>query len=97
MMVLLLRVIDSLKPFRLCSWNYRKRKNWNIAVFILSQRMMPLVVMIISYLLMRGAFGLLDTWWALIAAYSFFNLSLSHGLPWTSLTRYPRCLGLSIS
>lgn len=69
--------LGALAGYGLSRFRFRKWKNRDIAVFVLSQRMMPPVAVIIPYFLIMRTFGLLDTWWALILAHSVFNLPLS--------------------
>ncbi|MCD6421331.1 MAG: carbohydrate ABC transporter permease [Thaumarchaeota archaeon] len=74
---LLSLILGALAGYGLSRFKFRRWKNRDIAVFILSQRMMPPVAVIIPYFLIMRTFGLLDTWWALILAHSVFNLPLS--------------------
>jgi multiple sugar transport system permease protein len=55
-------------------WPGLKWKNNNIAFFIISQRMLPAVVVILPYMIMYRIFGLIDTHLGMILAYTVFNL-----------------------
>ena len=55
-------------------WSGLKWKNNNIAFFIISQRMLPAVVVILPYMIMYRIFGLIDTHLGMILAYTVFNL-----------------------
>jgi multiple sugar transport system permease protein len=55
-------------------WPGLKWKNNNIAFFIISQRMLPAVVVILPYMIMYRIFGLIDTHAGMILAYIVFNL-----------------------
>jgi len=70
-------ILGALAGYGLSRFKFKRWKNRDIGVFILSQRMMPPVAVIIPYFLIMRTFGLLDTWWALILAHSVFNLPLS--------------------
>ncbi len=55
-------------------WSGLKWKNNDIAFWIISQRMLPAVVVILPYLIMFRILGLLDTHQGMILAYVVFNL-----------------------
>ena len=55
-------------------WPGLKWKNTNIAFFIISQRMLPAVVIILPFMIMYRIFGLIDTHLGMILAYIVFNL-----------------------
>lgn len=64
-----------LAAFGLARFDMRGRED--IAFFILSQRMMPPVAVVLPYFLLASTTGLLDTYWVLIAVNVGFNLPLS--------------------
>ena len=55
-------------------WAALKWKNNDIAFWIISQRMLPAVVVILPYMIMYRIFGLIDTRPGMILAYTVFNL-----------------------
>lgn len=55
-------------------WPVIKWRNTDIAFYIISQRMLPAVVVILPYLIMFRIFGLIDTHPGMILAYTVFNL-----------------------
>lgn len=55
-------------------WPVLKWRNNDIAFYIISQRMLPAVVVILPYLIMFRIFGLIDTHPGMILAYTVFNL-----------------------
>ena len=55
-------------------WSALKWKNNDIAFWIISQRMLPAVVVILPYMIMYRIFGLIDTRPGMILAYTVFNL-----------------------
>ena len=55
-------------------WSALKWKNNDIAFYIISQRMLPAVVVILPYMIMYRIFGLIDTHAGMILAYTVFNL-----------------------
>src|SRR5512141_1063954 len=55
-------------------WRALKWKNNDIAFFIISQRMLPAVVVILPYLVMFHFLKLIDTHQGMILAYTVFNL-----------------------
>jgi multiple sugar transport system permease protein len=55
-------------------WSGLRWKNSDIAFWIISQRMLPAVVVILPYMIMYRIFGLIDTRAGMILAYTVFNL-----------------------
>jgi multiple sugar transport system permease protein len=55
-------------------WSGLKWRNKDIAFWIISQRMLPAVVVILPYLIMYHILGLIDTYPGMILAYTVFNL-----------------------
>jgi multiple sugar transport system permease protein len=55
-------------------WPVLKWRNTDIAFYVISQRMLPAVVVILPYLIMFRIFGLIDTHPGMILAYTVFNL-----------------------
>ncbi len=55
-------------------WSFLKWRNNDISFYIISQRMLPAVVVILPYLIMFRIFGLIDTHQGMILAYVVFNL-----------------------
>jgi multiple sugar transport system permease protein len=55
-------------------WPFLKWRNNDIAFYIISQRMLPAVVVILPYMIMYRIFGLIDTHAGMILAYTVFNL-----------------------
>ncbi len=70
--------IGSLAGYGLTRFSYRVRflkwRNKDIAFWIISQRMLPPVVVILPYLIMYRFAGLVDTYQGMILAYTVFNL-----------------------
>jgi len=69
--------IGLLAGYGLSRFKFKRWKNRDISVWILSQRMMPPVAVIIPYFLIMKTLGLLDTPLALIIAHSVFNVPLA--------------------
>jgi len=71
-------VIGSLAGYALTRFNYYvpvlKWRNNDIAFWIISQRMLPPVVVILPYLIMYRVLGLVDTHAGMILIYTVFNL-----------------------
>ncbi len=71
-------VIGSLAGYALTRFNYYvpvlKWRNNDIAFWIISQRMLPPVVVILPYLIMYRVLGLVDTHFGMILIYTVFNL-----------------------
>lgn len=55
-------------------WPVLRWRNNDIAFYVISQRMLPAVVVILPYLIMFRVFGLIDTHPGMILAYVVFNL-----------------------
>ena len=55
-------------------WPVLKWRNNDIAFYVISQRMLPAVVIILPYMIMFRVFGLIDTHQGMILAYTVFNL-----------------------
>jgi multiple sugar transport system permease protein len=70
--------IGSLAGYGLTRFHYRVRglkwTNNNIAFWIISQRMLPPVVVILPFMIMYRRVGLIDTHVGMILAYTVFNL-----------------------
>ncbi|MEJ2558323.1 MAG: carbohydrate ABC transporter permease, partial [Anaerolineae bacterium] len=70
--------IGSLAGYALTRFQYLvpglKWRNRDIAFWIISQRMLPPVVVILPYLIMYHFLGLVDTYPGMILAYTIFNL-----------------------
>lgn len=73
--VIVVMTIATLAAFGLARFNMRGRED--IAFFILSQRMMPPVAVVLPYFILASTTGALDTYWVLIAINVGFNLPLS--------------------
>lgn len=58
-------------------WPVLNWRNNDIAFYVISQRMLPAVVVILPYLIMFRIFGLIDTYPGMILAYVVFNLPFS--------------------
>ena len=58
-------------------WSGIKWRNNDIAFWIISQRMLPAVVVILPYMIMYRIVGLIDTHPGMILAYTVFNLPFS--------------------
>ena len=70
--------IGSLAGYGLTRFSYRvpvlKWRNPDISFWIISQRMLPPVVVVLPFLIMYRFVGLVDTWLGMILAYTVFNL-----------------------
>ena len=55
-------------------WSGLRWRNNDIAFWLISQRMLPAVVVILPYMIMYRIFGLIDTHPGMILAYTVFNL-----------------------
>ena len=70
--------LGSLAGYALARFDYRvpflKWHNREISFWIISQRMLPPVVVILPYVIMFRVLGLLDTHFGMILAYTMFNL-----------------------
>jgi multiple sugar transport system permease protein len=70
--------LGALAGYALTRFEYRvpllKWGNRNIAFWVISQRMLPPVVVILPYVIMYQFLGLLDTHFGMILAYTVFNL-----------------------
>ncbi len=55
-------------------WSGLRWRNSDIAFYIISQRMLPAVVVILPYMIMYRILGLIDTHIGMILAYTVFNL-----------------------
>ena len=55
-------------------WPVLKWRNNDIAFYVISQRMLPAVVIILPYMIMFRVFGLIDTKQGMILAYTVFNI-----------------------
>jgi multiple sugar transport system permease protein len=70
--------IGSMAGYALTRFKYRIRflkwKNKDIAFWIISQRMLPPVVVVLPFLIMYRVVGLVDTYLGMILAYTVFNL-----------------------
>jgi multiple sugar transport system permease protein len=55
-------------------WSGIRWRNNDIAFYVISQRMLPAVVVILPYMIMYRIFGLIDTHVGMILAYTVFNL-----------------------
>jgi multiple sugar transport system permease protein len=70
--------IGSLAGYGLTRFSYRvpvlKWRNSDISFWIISQRMLPPVVVVLPFLIMFRFVGLVDTWLGMILAYTVFNL-----------------------
>jgi multiple sugar transport system permease protein len=55
-------------------WPILRWRNNDIAFYVISQRILPAVVVIIPYLIMFRVFGLIDTHQGMILAYTVFNM-----------------------
>jgi multiple sugar transport system permease protein len=55
-------------------WSAIRWRNNDIAFWVISQRMLPAVVIILPYMIMYRFFGLIDTYAGMILAYTVFNL-----------------------
>jgi multiple sugar transport system permease protein len=70
--------IGSMAGYALTRFSYKipflKWKNSDIAFWIISQRMLPPVVVVLPFLIMYRVVGLVDTYLGMILAYTVFNL-----------------------
>jgi multiple sugar transport system permease protein len=70
--------IGSLAGYGLTRFSYKvpvlKWRNPDISFWIISQRMLPPVVVVLPFLIMYRFVGLVDTWLGMILAYTVFNL-----------------------
>jgi multiple sugar transport system permease protein len=70
--------IGAMAGYALSRYRYRvpllKWSNGNIAFWVISQRMLPPVVVILPFIIMYHAVGLIDTHVGMILAYTVFNL-----------------------
>ena len=55
-------------------WPVLKWRNNDIAFYVISQRMLPALVVILPYMIMFRVFGLIDTKQGMILAYTVFNI-----------------------
>lgn len=67
-------VLGSLAAYGLARFEFRRWKNKDIAFFILSQRMLPPIVLVIPYFILYSRLGLIDTWQGMIIAHTLANL-----------------------
>jgi len=67
-------ILGSLAAYGLARFEFRRWKNRDIAFFILSQRMLPPIVLVIPYFILYSRLGLIDTWHGLIIAHTVANL-----------------------
>ena len=66
--------LGTMAGYALARFNFQKMKNKDIAVFFLSQRILPPVVMVIPFFLIMKSLKLLDTRLALILINTIFSL-----------------------
>lgn len=66
--------LGSLAAYGLARFEFRRWKNRDIAFFILSQRMLPPIVLVIPYFILYSRLGLIDTWHGMIIAHTLANL-----------------------
>jgi len=67
-------ILGSLAAYALTRFEYRRWKNRSISFFILSQRMLPPIVLVIPYFILYSRLGLIDTWVGLIIAHTVASL-----------------------
>lgn len=67
-------VLGSLAAYGLARFEFRRWKNRDIAFFILSQRMLPPIALVIPYFILYSKLGLIDTWQGMIIAHTVANL-----------------------
>ena len=67
-------ILGSLAAYALTRFEYRRWKNRDISFFILSQRMLPPIVLVIPYFILYSRLKLIDTWVGLIIAHTIANL-----------------------
>lgn len=70
-------LLGTMAGYALARFRFQKMKNRDLALWFLSQRVFPPIVIIIPYFIMMKTFHLLDTRLALIFAYTTFNLPFS--------------------
>lgn len=70
-------LLGALAGYGLARFRFERWKNKDIATWILSQRMLPPVAVLIPFFLMMRAINLIDTVFAIILAHVVFNLPLS--------------------
>lgn len=63
-------ILGSLAAYALVQFRFRRWKNKDIAFFILSQRMLPPIVLVIPYFILYSRLGLLDTVPGMIIAHT---------------------------
>ena len=72
------KLFGSMAGYALTRFSYKIRflkwKNSDIAFWIISQRMLPPVVVVLPFLIMYRVVGLVDTYLGMILAYTVFNL-----------------------
>jgi len=67
-------ILGSLAAYGLARFEFRRWGNRDIAFFILSQRMLPPIVLVIPYFILYTRLHLIDTWVGLIIAHTVANL-----------------------
>jgi multiple sugar transport system permease protein len=67
-------ILGSLAAYALVQFRFRRWKNKDIAFFILSQRMLPPIVLVIPYFILYNRLGLLDTVPGMIIAHTVASL-----------------------
>lgn len=67
-------ILGSLAAYALVQFRFRRWKNKDIAFFILSQRMLPPIVLVIPYFILYSRLGLLDTVPGMIIAHTVASL-----------------------
>jgi len=67
-------ILGTPAAYALARFEFKRWKNRDISIFILSQRMLPPAVVIIPFFLMMHISGLLDTQLSLILVHTTFNL-----------------------
>jgi len=67
-------ILGSLAAYALTRFEYRRWKNRDISFFILSQRMLPPIVLVIPYFILYSRIGLIDTWVGMIIAHTIASL-----------------------
>lgn len=67
-------ILGSLAAYALVQFRFMRWKNKDIAFFILSQRMMPPIVLVIPYFILYSRLGLLDTIPGMIIAHTVASL-----------------------
>jgi multiple sugar transport system permease protein len=66
--------LGSLAAYALTRFRFRRWKNRDIAFFILSQRMLPPIVLVIPFFIVYSSLGLIDTLIGVIIAHTVANL-----------------------